>query len=83
MQALVVLDFLIQRGSEQSVEVTREDLLGKLAGLEKFAFLSAEGRDHGINVRHRCFPFKATIDLQSFSGVCSAHDASTASQEAQ
>ena len=49
----MVLDFLMQRGSEQCVEIVREDIFNKLSDLEKFASLSLEGRDHGVNVRHR------------------------------
>lgn len=43
----------MQRGSEQSVQIAREDVSGRLADLERFAYSSAEGRDHGVNVRHR------------------------------
>ena len=53
LQALVVLDFLIQRGSEQSLGIAKEDMYGRLTNLEKYTSVSAEGRDHGLNVRHR------------------------------
>lgn len=52
-KALVVLDFLMQRGSEQSVELTKEELAYKLADLESFAFTTPEGKDQGVNIRHR------------------------------
>lgn len=53
VQALVLLDFLLLRGSEQSVQITQEELMYKLEDLETFAFTSPEGKDQGINVRHR------------------------------
>ena len=56
MQALVVLDFLLQRGSQQSVEMTGEELAYKLADLESFSYTTPEGKDQGVNVRHRQSP---------------------------
>jgi len=56
MQALVVLDFLLQRGSQQSVEMTEEELAYKLADLESFAYTTPEGKDQGVNIRHRSPP---------------------------
>lgn len=35
------------------MDIAREELLGRLADMEKFTSVSAEGRDHGVNVRHR------------------------------
>lgn len=53
MQALVLLDFLVLRGSEQCIQITDEELLYKLQDLERFTFTNPEGKDQGVNVRHR------------------------------
>ena len=53
MQALVLLDFLVLRGSEQSVQITQEELMYKLEDLETFSYTTPEGKDQGVNVRHR------------------------------
>lgn len=51
-QALTVLEFVVKRGSEQAVE-NAQNLLSKLSDLQVFEYTSPDGRDHGINVRHR------------------------------
>ena len=60
-----MLDFLIQRGSEQSVGIARDDMYSKLVNLEKFTSVSAEGRDHGLNVRHR-YPLTTLFTFRNF-----------------
>ena len=52
VQALTVLEFVIKRGSDQCVE-NSQILLSKLEDLQVFEYTSPDGRDHGVNVRHR------------------------------
>ena len=52
MQALTVLEFLIKRGSDQCVE-NAQNFTSKLEDLQVFEYTSSDGRDHGVNVRHR------------------------------
>ncbi|KAK9829298.1 hypothetical protein WJX72_005017 [[Myrmecia] bisecta] len=52
-KGLTVLEFLLKRGSEQCVRIAREEMMFKLEDLEAFEFVTGEGRDNGINVRHR------------------------------
>ena len=52
MQALTVLEFLIKRGSDEAVD-SAQTLLPKLSDLQVLEYTSPDGRDHGINVRHR------------------------------
>lgn len=47
-----MLEFLIKRGSDQCVE-NAQVLLSKLEDLQVFEYTSPDGRDHGVNVRHR------------------------------
>lgn len=47
-----MLEFVIKRGSDQAVE-NAQNLLSKLSDLQVFEYTSPDGRDHGINVRHR------------------------------
>ena len=49
----MLLDFLVLRGSEQSVQITQEELMYKLEDLETFSYTTPEGKDQGLNVRHR------------------------------
>ena len=49
----MLLDFLVLRGSEQSVQITQEELMYKLEDLETFSYMTPEGKDQGVNVRHR------------------------------
>ncbi len=53
-KALTVLEFLVRRGSERCVALARSELLPKLEDLEAFQFVAPDGRDQGVNVRHRC-----------------------------
>lgn len=59
VQALTVLEFLIKRGSDQCV-VNSQVLLPKLEDLQVFEYTSPDGRDHGVNVRHRYRPSAST-----------------------
>ncbi len=60
MQALTVLEFLIKRGSDQCVE-NAQNLKVRLEDLQVFEYTSPDGRDHGVNVRHRYKPTSATL----------------------
>ncbi len=60
MQALTVLEFLIKRGSDQCVE-NAQNLKVRLEDLQVFEYTSPDGRDHGVNVRHRYKPTPATL----------------------
>ncbi len=53
-KALTVLEFLLTRGSEAAVAIARDDLLPRLQDLAARFEYYADGRDHGLNVRHRC-----------------------------
>lgn len=53
-KALTVMEFLVKRGSEQCVAIARNDLTYRLEDLEGFQYVSPEGKDQGVNVRHRC-----------------------------
>ena len=53
LQALTVLEFLVKRGSQQCVD-NAQNLKSKLEDLQVFEYTSPDGRDHGVNVRHRC-----------------------------
>ena len=53
-KALTVLEFLVRRGAERCVALARSELLPKLEDLEAFQYVSPDGRDQGVNVRHRC-----------------------------
>ena len=48
-----MLEFLLKRGGSQCVRLA-EDLITKLEHLGQFAYISIDGRDQGVNVRHRC-----------------------------
>ena len=52
MQALTVLEFLIKRGSDQCV-MNAQNLISRLEDLQVFEYIAPDGRDHGVNVRHR------------------------------
>lgn len=52
LQALTVLEFLVKRGSQQCVD-NAQNLKSKLEDLQVFEYTSPDGRDHGVNVRHR------------------------------
>ena len=40
--------------SRQAVAIAREELVYRLEDLTRFEYVTPEGRDQGINVRHRC-----------------------------
>ena len=52
-KGLTLLEFLLKRGPENCVRMARQDLLGRLADLEGFQYVSGEGKDVGANVRLR------------------------------
>jgi epsin len=52
-KALTLLEFLLKRGAERCVDIARSELLPRLEDLEAFQYVSPEGRDQGVNVRHR------------------------------
>ncbi len=53
-KALTVLEFLLKRGSDACVAIARDDMMFRLDHLARnFDYFGPEGRDHGINVRHR------------------------------
>lgn len=60
LQALTVLEFLIKRGSNQCVE-NAQNLKVRLEDLQVFEYTSPDGRDHGVNVRHRYMPTPASL----------------------
>ncbi len=64
MQALTVLEFLIKRGSDQCVE-NAQNLKVRLEDLQVFEYTSPDGRDHGVNVRHRYKPTPATLTCRN------------------
>lgn len=64
MQALTVLEFLIKRGSDQCVE-NAQNLKMRLEDLQVFEYTSPDGRDHGVNVRHRYKPTSAGLTCQN------------------
>ncbi len=61
LQALTVLEFLLKRGAEPAVRLAREDLMMKLEDLTSFEYVSHEGRDMGVNVRHRAQAIHALL----------------------
>lgn len=70
VQALTVLEFLIKRGSDRCVE-NSQVLLPKLEDLQVFEYTSPDGRDHGVNVRHRYAPSASAQQLiTSERGFC-------------
>ena len=40
----------------QAVTIAREELVYRLEDLTRFEYITPEGRDQGVNVRHRCGP---------------------------
>ncbi|KAL0033769.1 hypothetical protein WJX77_004657 [Trebouxia sp. C0004] len=59
-KALTVLEFLIKRGSDQCVE-NAQNLKVRLEDLQAFEYTSPDGRDHGVNVRHRALAISALL----------------------
>ncbi len=65
-KALTVLEFLLKRGAERCVALARADLAPVLEDLEGFQFVSPEGRDQGVNVRHRCARARRRFRVSGF-----------------
>eukprot|EP00884_Botryococcus_braunii_P009160 jgi/Botrbrau1/18245/Bobra.110_1s0002.1 len=63
-KALTVLEFLLKRGSDQCVTLAREEMMYRLEDLEKFQYSAADGRDQGINVRHRAQAIRVLLNDQ-------------------
>ena len=72
MQALTVLEFLIKRGSDQCVE-NAHNLKMRLEDLQVFEYTSPDGRDHGVNVRHRYMPTSASLTCHNAQLLVNAH----------
>ncbi|CAL1530210.1 unnamed protein product [Lymnaea stagnalis] len=51
-KALILLNYLIKNGSERVVTSTREHIYD-LRGLENYSFTDEQGKDQGLNVRHK------------------------------
>ena len=51
-KALLLLDYLIKNGSERVVTSAREHIYD-LRSLENFTFVDENGKDQGINIRHK------------------------------
>lgn len=51
-QATLVLSYLVKNGSERVVTSAREHIYD-LRSLENYAFVDENGKDQGINVRHK------------------------------
>jgi len=51
-KSLLLLDYLIKNGSERVVTSSREHIYD-LRGLENFTFVDENGKDQGINIRHK------------------------------
>lgn len=56
LQGLTVLEFLLRHGSEQCVAQARSGAVAaRLESLAaSFHYVAPDGRDMGVNVRHRC-----------------------------
>ena len=67
-----MLEFLIKRGSDQCVDNSKM-LMSKLEDLQVFEYTSPDGRDHGVNVRHRYIDTcKYTVDCCTKQKLTSA-----------
>ena len=51
-KSLLLLDYLLKNGSERVVTSCREHIYD-LRGLENFTFVDENGKDQGINIRHK------------------------------
>ncbi|XP_013083368.2 clathrin interactor 1-like isoform X2 [Biomphalaria glabrata] len=51
-KSLILLNYLIKNGSERVVTSTREHIYD-LRGLENYSFSDEQGKDQGLNVRHK------------------------------
>ncbi len=69
-KALTVLEFLVRRGAARCVALARSELLPKLEDLEAFQFVAPDGRDQGVNVRHRCAAARLGAVCGAAAGRC-------------
>ena len=54
-KGLTVLEYLLRHGSDACVDRARRGLVPRLEALSTgFTYVAADGRDMGVNVRHRC-----------------------------
>lgn len=60
-KGLQVIEFLLKRGSEQCIDITRCELTSKLKALDSFEYIGEDGRDYGINVRVRSQAIAAMV----------------------
>lgn len=51
-KALIVLNYIVKNGAERAVTSTREHIYD-LKGLENYTYIDENGKDCGVNVRHR------------------------------
>ncbi|KAH9491911.1 Clathrin interactor 1 [Bulinus truncatus] len=51
-KSLILLNYLVKNGSERVVTSTREHIYD-LRGLENYTFTDEQGKDQGLNVRHK------------------------------
>jgi len=51
-KSLLLLGYLVKNGSERVVTSAREHIYD-LRGLENYSFIDEQGKDQGVNVRHR------------------------------
>ncbi|BFY98603.1 hypothetical protein BsWGS_01649 [Bradybaena similaris] len=51
-KSLILLNYLVKNGSERVVTSTREHIYD-LRGLENYSFADEQGKDQGLNVRHK------------------------------
>lgn len=52
LQSLLLLNYLVRNGSERVVTSSREHVYD-LRSLENYTFVDENGKDQGINVRHK------------------------------
>ena len=52
MQSLLLLNYLVRNGSERVVTSSREHLYD-LRGLENYTCVDEQGKDQGVNIRHK------------------------------
>lgn len=52
LQSLLLLNYLVRNGSERVVTSSREHIYD-LRSLENYTFTDENGKDQGINVRHK------------------------------
>jgi clathrin interactor 1 len=52
IQSLLLLNYLVRNGSERVVTSAREHIYD-LRSLESYTFIDENGKDQGVNVRHK------------------------------